>query len=90
LIVAFVTVTENSFSSLHSNRDVEACIIYMDEQGRKVLQSHLRTTLFYIPAVNSILVNRLKVTLNSAPPSWAKYYKFGIKQTKRVRNYIWK
>jgi hypothetical protein len=81
------TVTENSFSSLHSNRDVEACI-YMDEQGRKSTAITSKNNTIYIPAVNSILVNRLKVTLNSTPPSWAKYYKFGIKQTKRVRNYI--
>jgi hypothetical protein len=59
LIAAFVTVTENSFSSLHSNRDVSGYI--WTNKVEKVLQSHLRTTLFYIPAVNSILVNRLKV-----------------------------
>ncbi len=81
---AFVTITENSFSSLHSNRDVEACLIYMDEQGRKTTAITSANNTIYIPAANSILVNKLKVTVNSAPPSWAKYYKFGIKQTKKA------
>lgn len=79
---AFVTVTENSFSSLHSNRDLEVCLRYMDDKGRKTTAITSKNNSVYIPAENSVLVNKLKVTINSNPPSWAKYYKFGIKQTK--------
>ena len=79
---AFITVTENSFSSLHSNRDLEACLIYMDDKGRKTTALTSKNNSIFIPAENSVLVNKLKVTINNTPPSWAKYYKFGIKQTK--------
>lgn len=81
---AFLTVTENSFSSLHSNRDLEVCIRYMDDKGRKTTALTSKNNTVYIPAENSVLVNKLQVTINNDPPSWAKYYKFGIKQTKRA------
>lgn len=81
---AFITVTENSFSSLHSNRDLEVCLRYMDDKGRKTTAITSKNNTIYVPAENSILVNKLKVTINSNPPSWAKYYKFGVKQTKRA------
>jgi hypothetical protein len=35
----------------------------MDEQGRKSTAITSKNNTIYIPAVNSILVNRLKVTL---------------------------
>ena len=79
---AFVTVTENSFSSLHSNRDYEVCLIYMDDKGRKTTALTSKNNSVYVAAENSTLVNKLKVTINNNPPSWAKYYKFGIKQPK--------
>lgn len=79
----FITVTENSFSSLHSNRDLEACMIYMDDKGRKTSAITSKNNTIYVPAENSVLVNKLKVSVNHNPPSWAKYYKFGIKQVKR-------
>jgi hypothetical protein len=44
-------ITENSFSSLHSNRDVEACLIYMDAQGRKTTAITSVNNTIYIPAV---------------------------------------
>lgn len=80
---AFITATENSFSSLHSNRDLEACLLYMDDKGRKTTAITSKNNTIYIPSENSVLVNKLKITINNPPPSWAKYYKFGIKQTKR-------
>jgi hypothetical protein len=81
--IDFITIVGSTFSSLHSNRDIEACVIYMDNKGRKTSALTSKNNTIYIPAENSILVNKLKVTLNNPPPSWAKYYKFGIKQTKR-------
>jgi len=77
------TVEQSAFTSLHSNRDNEVGLIYMDEQGRKttILNSPLNT--IFIPAINSDLVNKLVVTINSNPPSWAKYYKFAIKKPKK-------
>lgn len=79
----FLNVNENSFSSLHSNRDYEVCLFYLDSKGRKTTSLVCPTNTIHIPAENSIFVNKLKITLNNPPPSWARYYKFGIKQVKR-------
>lgn len=77
------TVDQNAFTSLHSNRDYEVGLIYMDEQGRKTTILNSPNNTIYIPADNSDLTNKLQVTINNAPPSWAKYYKFAIKQVKK-------
>ena len=77
------TTTSSAFTSLHSNRDYEAVLIYMDEQGRKTTALNCPTNTVHIPADNSDQVNKLQITINNNPPSWAKYYKFAIKQPKR-------
>jgi len=73
----------NAFASMHSNRDYETCLIYMDEQGRKSTALVSDNNTVFIPAEKSDMINRLAVTINNNPPSWAKYYKFGIKQVKK-------
>jgi hypothetical protein len=77
------SIINGSFTSLHSNRDVEACIIYLDGKGRKTTALVSKNNTIHIPAENSILVNKLKINLNNLPPTWAKYYKFGLKQIKK-------
>jgi hypothetical protein len=77
------TTTENAFSSMHSNRDYEGGLIYMDGQGRKSTVLVDKDNAIYIPASASDKINTLNFTINNPPPSWAKYYKFAIKQTKR-------
>lgn len=69
-------------SSLHSNRDYEAGIIYLDEQGRETTVLASKENTVYIPPQNSITQNKLVIDTPFLPPSWAKYYKFAIKQTK--------
>lgn len=86
---AFITVTENSFSSMHSNRDIELCMFYMDAQGRKTTALVSKNNAFYIPAEKSIFVNKIKAIVNHTPPTWAKYYKFGIKQSKTTYETIY-
>jgi len=78
-----VTTTANAFTSLHSNRDYEVVMIYMDEQGRKTTALNCPNNTVHIPSENSELVNKLEVSVFNNPPSWAKYYKFAIKQPKR-------
>jgi len=77
------TVDQNAFTSLHSNRDYEVGLIYMDEQGRKTTVLNSMNNTVHIPADNSDLTNKLSVTINNNPPTWAKYYKFAIKQVKK-------
>ena len=65
--------------SLHSNRDYETGIVYMDDQGRAstVLVSNENTTFF--DPQTSVLKNKIKVTLDNKPPYWATKYKFVVK-----------
>lgn len=76
------SLTSSSYASQHSNRDYEVCMIYLDNKGRKTTALIDKDNTYHVPAENSVLINKPKVTVNHAPPSWAKYYKFGIKTTK--------
>lgn len=66
-------------SSLHSNRDYETGIVYMDEYGRAstVLVSEFNTT--FVPPSTSVDQNKIKVNIESLPPAWATKYKFVLK-----------
>lgn len=70
--------------SLHSNRDYQVGIVYMDGYNRSTpaLTSNLNTVFF--PSSTSINRNRIKVTipLSQKAPKWAKKYKFVAKSTK--------
>ena len=65
--------------SLHSNRDYETGIVYMDDKGRAstVLTSDNNTTFF--DPKTSVYKNKIKVTLDNKPPYWASKYKFVVK-----------
>jgi hypothetical protein len=67
---------------LHSNRDYEVGIVYLDEYARasSVLVSEYNTV--YVPPQNSILKNKIQVSLNNYAPYWAKKYKFVLKPSK--------
>ena len=71
----------NGQKSLHSNRDYDLGIVYLDEYNRAttVLTSENNTT--YVPASGSDEINiiRARVPLTQKPPSWAKKYKFFLK-----------
>ena len=71
-----------AFTSMHSNRDYEVCQIYLDKQGRKTTALTCKTNTIYIPNNKSTSQNKLKVTLNHNPPSWADRYKFAVKQVR--------
>ncbi len=69
-------------NSLHSNRDFETGIVYMDEYARAstVLVSEYNT--IYIPPASSVNKNRIQVTVNNYAPTWATKYKFVVKPSK--------
>ena len=73
-------------SSLHSNRDYEIGMVYLDYYGRATtaLVSQANTT--YVPCNNSVLQNKIKVTIPTVqkPPSWAEYYRFVCKANKET------
>lgn len=70
------------FKSLHSNRDYEISMIYMDKEGRKTTALVCSSNIINIPAYKSSYINKLQVTTNHNPPSWADRYKFAVKQIK--------
>ncbi len=80
--VQISTSKEGSFSSLHSNRDYEVAMIYMDKQGRKTTALTSENNTVYIPSNNSVDENKLIVDVKHDPPSWADRYKFAVKQIK--------
>lgn len=71
----------NGQKSLHSNRDYDLGIVYLDEYNRAttVLTSENNTT--YVPANGSDEINivRARIPLTQKPPAWAKKYKFFLK-----------
>jgi len=69
-------------SSLHSNRDFEVGIVYMDEYARAstVLVSEYNTV--FVPVENSVTRNKIQVSIQNFAPSWAKKYKFVLKPSK--------
>lgn len=85
----FGLYSEDAFASMHSNRDYTCDIIYLDDKGRKTTVLSGGNTSIYIPAIESENVNKIRVTTVSNPPSWAKYYKFAIKETKREYDTIY-
>ena len=79
---AFQAISQNQ--SLHSNRDYEIGIVYMDDYNRSttVLVSEFNTE--HVPCSNSDTKNSILVTIPSTPiaqvaPYWATRYKFVIK-----------
>ena len=68
--------------SLHSNRDYEVAIVYMDDYGRSSTALVDTSNTVFIPCENSITKNNIRVQLNSYPPYWATKYKFVIKESK--------
>lgn len=78
-----VTVgTLNSKRSLHSNRDYEVGVVYMDDYNRSSTALVCKTNTAFVPVEYSDSANSLRVTLMSPPPYWATKYKFVVKPSK--------
>ena len=73
--------TNSSKKSLHSNRDYEVAIVYMDEYGRSSTALVDTDNTIFIPCDNSTDQNNIRVQLNNFPPYWATKYKFVIKES---------
>lgn len=67
--------------SLHSNRDYDIGIIYMDEYNRSTTPLLSLNSSFNVPVSSSILINKARTTIPPSmnAPFWAKRYKFAIK-----------
>lgn len=67
------------FTSMHSSRDYEVGMVFLDNKGRKTTVIDAKNNSVYVESLDSVNQNVLKVTTSGTPPSWAKYYKFAIK-----------
>jgi hypothetical protein len=82
-----ITFSQASFQeigntqSLHSNRDYEVGIVYMDDFNRSTTALVSPNNTVHIPCGLSSLKNSIQVTIpiEQRPPTWAKRYKFVIK-----------
>lgn len=81
----FASLTERGKrESLHSNRDYEVAIVYMDDYLRSstALVNTFNTVFF--PSITSVSRNYIRATVNNLAPSWATSYKFVVKPSKSV------
>ena len=82
IVFADVTFQEvGNTQSLHSNRDYEIGIVYMDDFNRATTALVSPNNTVHVPCGNSSTKNYIKVTIPSTqkPPYWATRYKFVIK-----------
>ena len=72
---------DGNAKSLHSNRNYEIGMIYMDEFGRSSTGLVSENNTVYAPCSSSILKNRIQATIpiTQIAPEWATHYKFIIK-----------
>lgn len=87
-VVISSTVTSKS---LHSNRDYEVGVVYLDGYKRSTNVLTGNTNTVFIPAINSVDINKLQVTISPSmiPPSWATSYKFALKQDRDAYEVIY-
>ena len=71
-----------TIQSLHSNRNYEVGIVYMDEYARSTTALVSPDNTVFVPASNSTIQNKIKVTIpvTQKPPTWATKYKFVVKR----------
>lgn len=76
---SFSTISQTQ--SLHSNRDYEIGIVYMDEFNRSTTTLVSQFNTEHVPCSNSDTKNSILVTIdpNQIAPYWATRYKFVIK-----------
>jgi hypothetical protein len=80
---------DSSKQTLHSNRDYEIAVVYMDDYGRSTTALVDTENTVYIPCQNSITKNNIRVEVNNYPPYWATKYKFVIKESKGLYRTIY-
>ena len=68
--------------SLHSNRDYEAGIVYLDDYGRSSTVLACPQNTIFCPPSASDKKNSIRLTINNIAPYWAKYYRVFMKQSK--------
>ena len=81
LAVGVIYREQGQSTSLHSNRDYEVGLVYMDDYGRASTVQVCNANNVYIPKSNSVDQNKIRLNIYNNPPSWATKYKPVIKET---------
>jgi len=78
-------------ASLHSNRNYETAIIYMDEYKRSSTPLVSSNNTVAVPCANADSKNQIKVEIPATmhPPKWAKTYKFAVQPDRSGYNVIY-
>lgn len=89
--VTFTYQSESSNKSLHSNRDYEVGIVYMDKYKRATTTLTSSQNTVFVSSVNSSRINSIRTTIpiNMTAPSWADTYKFVLKQSRGAYDTIY-
>jgi len=67
--------------SLHSDRDYEVGLVYMDDYGRSSTVQVCNANNIYVPKSASDKQNKITLTIGNQAPSWATKYKPVIKSS---------
>ena len=80
----FAFDSKRSKESLHSNRDYDLAMVYMDDYARSSTALVSLDSSINIGASDSTSINKAQVNIPTSQkaPVWAKYYKFAIKPSK--------
>ena len=78
---AYITIP-GSNKSLHSNRDYELAIVYMDDYGRRSTALTVTNNTVFFDASTSDSRNYIQVSVNNVAPTWAKKYEFVLKPSR--------
>jgi hypothetical protein len=92
--IATITASFQKLSqtaSLHSNRDYEIGMIYMDEFNRSTTVLVDSNNIIHLPCSSSDTRNTISVKIqpDQKPPSFATRYKFAIKQDREIYETIY-
>jgi hypothetical protein len=86
-LISTKIVDDNPHATFKSNRDYEIGIVYLDDYGRSttVIVPTDNTNTIHIPADKGNYTNNIQITLDKdfAPPAFATYYRFVLKQNKQ-------
>ena len=75
-------INDNPSETARSNFDYEIGLVYLDEYGRSTTVLTSENNSVYIKPSDALNQNTLTATINSKAPSFAKYYRFFVKQSK--------
>tara|TARA_R110002167_G_scaffold233626_1_gene438843 strand:+ start:1 stop:5865 length:5865 start_codon:yes stop_codon:yes gene_type:complete len=75
-------IDDSTTKSLHSNRDYEVAIEYLDEYERASTALVSTSNTVFVGSELSTFQNKIRVTLDSLAPSWASRYRFVLKPGK--------